>query len=216
VPPAEQVTLRDGSQVIIRPLTPEDAPLLLAAFARMSAESRYKRFLGPKPRLSPEEVRFLTDVDHRDHEALGALEVGSGEGVGVARYVRLAEQREVAEAAVAVVDDWQGRGVGGALLERLCEAASANGIRRFTATLFASNRAMLHLFEEQGEIRVRREADSTIEVDVELPLESREAIRAALRQAAAGVIAAWLDLGAATLGARLTRRSRPPGGEGPE
>jgi len=203
----ERLTLKDGSEVLIRPLEAADAPLLVAGFARLSDDSRYKRFLGPKPRLSPAEVTFLTDVDHYDHEALGALDLATGEGVGVARYVRLREEPEVAEAAVAVVDAWQRRGVGHALLDRLCERATQNGVRRFTATLFASNRAMLALFAEQGDVKIRR-TGSTLEVDVELPVERPEAMREAMRQAAAGAMAAWLDLGAAAITGGLARRPR--------
>jgi len=203
----ERLTLKDGSVVLIRPLEASDAPLLVAGFARLSDGSRYKRFLGPKPRLSPAEVAFLTDIDHCDHEAIGALHVESGEGVGVARYIRLTDEPEVAEAAIAVVDAWQGRGLGHALLDRLCERATANGVRRFTATLFASNRAMLALFEDQGDLRLRR-TGSTVEVDVELPLERPEAMREAMRRAAAGVLAAWLDLGAAAITGGLARRPR--------
>jgi GNAT superfamily N-acetyltransferase len=204
----ELVTLKDGTEVLVRPLEPADGPLLRSAFAQLSAESRYKRFLGPKPRLSEAEIEFFTDVDHVDHEAIGALDPATQAGIGVARYVRLREDAEAAEAAVVVVDAWQRRGLGRILLERLCERAAENGVRRFVATLFTSNRAMLHLFDELGHTVTHRDSSGTLEIEVELPVDQPETMRVALRQAAAGVVAAWLDLGAAAVTGGLARRPR--------
>jgi hypothetical protein len=82
-----RVRLRDGSAVLIRPVRSSDAPLLAAGFARLSARSRWMRFLTVKNKLSPAELRYLTDIDHHDHEALGA-QSRDGRGVGVARYIR--------------------------------------------------------------------------------------------------------------------------------
>ena len=65
--------LRDGSTVLIRQVRGTDAPLLADGFARLSARSRQMRFLGPKKMLSAAELRYLTEVDHHDHEAIGAL-----------------------------------------------------------------------------------------------------------------------------------------------
>ena len=80
--------LRDGSAVLIRQVRSTDAPLLADGFDRLSAASRQMRFLGVKKQLSAAELRYLTDVDHHDHEALGALDLADGHGVGIARYVR--------------------------------------------------------------------------------------------------------------------------------
>ena len=79
------VRLRDGSAVLIRPVRPADAGLLEDGFAGLSDRSRRLRFLGPKASLSAAELRYFTDVDHRDHEALGALDHVRGGGVGIAR-----------------------------------------------------------------------------------------------------------------------------------
>src|SRR5688500_17289907 len=68
VPRGERVKLKDGSEVIIRPVVPDAKPLLLEAFQRFSSQSRYQRFLGTKTRLSPDELAFLTEIDHADHE----------------------------------------------------------------------------------------------------------------------------------------------------
>jgi len=92
-----QVRLRDGSAVLIRPVRPADDGLLADGFARLSDRSRRMRFLGPKEALSAAELRYFTDVDHRDHEALGALDHARGGGVGIARYLRDRDDPRTAE-----------------------------------------------------------------------------------------------------------------------
>jgi GNAT superfamily N-acetyltransferase len=179
----ELAELRDGSRVRVRPIRPEDKPHLLEAFDRLGKGSRYRRFLAHKKELSVDELASLTEVDHHDHEALAALDPETGEGLGVARYVRLPDRPNVAEAAVTVVDDWQGRGVGGLLLRRLAERAREEGIREFDASLLTDNRAMLTLFRRLGALRVVR-AGPVQEIQVALPLGEPcvdEALRAAAR-----------------------------------
>jgi GNAT superfamily N-acetyltransferase len=129
VSPTEELSLRgapaelgDGTRVRIRPGRRSDGDLLLRGFERLSAESRYRRFLSPMPKLTEMTLRSLTDIDHRDHEAVLALDE-SGEGIGVARYVRDAGRPQAAEVAVTVVDGWQGRGLGTLLLEAICVRA---------------------------------------------------------------------------------------------
>jgi RimJ/RimL family protein N-acetyltransferase len=142
------VVLRDGSTVLIRQVQSADAPLLADGFARLSARSRQQRFLTPKEELSPAELRYFTDVDHHDHEALGALNDADGRGVGIARYVRDADDSQAAEIAVTIIDDWQGRGLGTELVAQLSERARSEGIRRFTALVAADNLAMAGLLRK--------------------------------------------------------------------
>jgi RimJ/RimL family protein N-acetyltransferase len=126
--------LRDGSQVLIRQIQRADAALLAGGFARLSARSRQMRFLTPKKELSPAELRYFTDVDHHhDHEAPGALNHADGRGVGIARYIRHAENPQAAEIAVTIVDSRQGRGLGTELPAQLTDRARQEGIHRFTA-----------------------------------------------------------------------------------
>jgi GNAT superfamily N-acetyltransferase len=181
----EFVVLRDGAEVLIRAVRPEDKPLFVAGWSHLSDESVYRRFLAPRPGLSVDELAFFTEIDHVDHEAIGAMDPASGEGVGVARYVREHARPHVAEAAVTVVDAWQHRGLGSKLLRRLCERAGENRIRVFTASLLASNDAMLTLFNRLGEITVTRREGPTLEIDVELPVEL-PTLEHTLREAAAG------------------------------
>ena len=135
--------------MLVRPVAAADKPLFVAGFARLSEESRYRRFLAAKKSLSNDELAFFTELDHHGHEALGAVDPRSGEGLGVARYLRDPARDEVAEAAVAVIDDWQGRGLGRALLERLAIRAHDEGIRHFSASLLVEPR-MLAMFKRRG------------------------------------------------------------------
>jgi RimJ/RimL family protein N-acetyltransferase len=151
----KRTVLRDGSDVLIRPVQSADAPLVADGFARLSARSRQLRFLTPKKELSPAELRYFTDVDHHDHEAVGAL--ADGRGVGIARYIRDAHDPQAAEIAVTIVDDWQGRGLGTELVAQLSERARCAGIRRFTALVAAENPAMAGLLRSVRADLVRRE-----------------------------------------------------------
>jgi len=167
-----RVVLRDGSKVVIRQVHRSDAPLLADGFARLSPESRRLRFLRRKDELSAAELRYFTDVDHHDHEALGALDHAAGRGVGVARYVRDADDPHAAEIALTVVDDWQGRGLGTELLAQLSGRARAAGIRRFTALVSADNAAMIALLRRLCADPVHRE-HGTVEWEITLvPSES--------------------------------------------
>jgi GNAT superfamily N-acetyltransferase len=142
---------------------------LLRGFQRLSDESRYQRFLSPMPELSESMVRYLTDVDHHDHEAMVALDAATGEGVGVARYVRHQDDRSRAEAAVTVIDDWQGRGVGTLLLELLAERARREGIDTFTALMLATNADMMELLESLGPVHVVDREAGTVQVEAPVP-----------------------------------------------
>jgi GNAT superfamily N-acetyltransferase len=180
--------LRDGSEVRIRELTPQDAPVLAEAFERLSTESRDLRFLGAKPRLSTHDLEYLTDVDGHLHEALGAVDAATDRGVGVARFVRLDPEAPVAEVAVTVIDSWQRRGLGTLLLERLSERARAEGIERYTALVSGENRAVVGLLDSIGaRVLTANAAAGTVEYEVELPAVGLgHSLRAALRAAASG------------------------------
>lgn len=183
----ERVRLRDGAEVIVRPIRPEDRDLFVEGFERLGEESRYRRFMSYKKKLSDRELDFFTRLDHRRHEAIGAIDPATGEGIGVARMHVSEDDPTVAEAAVTVVDDWQGRGVGSLLLDRLTQRARELGVHRFVATLLTTNKAMLNLFEHLGCTRAHRDSLDVMSIDVELPVaESGEAMGAALKSVAEG------------------------------
>jgi len=157
-----------GPPLQIRPITPADKAALAAGVEHSSDESVYARFLSPHPRLTSAELRYFTEVDHRDHEALMAVDPASGNGVGVARYVRDRERGDSAEIAVFVLDAWQGRGVGRVLLHRLADRARAEGIHRFTALMLNGNRRMRRLLGDLGDPVVLDNAAGTVELAVDL------------------------------------------------
>jgi GNAT superfamily N-acetyltransferase len=160
------VALRDGSHVRIRQARPGERELLLRGFQRLSPESRYRRFLTPMPRLSDSTVRHLTDIDHRDHEAVIALDESGTEALGIARYVRDAERRDAAEVAVTVVDEWQGRGLGTLLLDALVALAREDGIHTFTAWMLESNAEMMDLFQHLGPVRIVERDAGVVQIEV--------------------------------------------------
>ena len=132
--------LEDGARVLVRPIEPGDKERLVNGLRQLSEKSIRKRFLAAKPRFSTSELRYLTEVDGVAHIALVAvLDANPDVLVAVARSVRLQERPDTAEMAIVVGDPWQGRGMGRALALALADAATATGIRRFTATMLADN-----------------------------------------------------------------------------
>jgi nucleotide-binding universal stress UspA family protein/GNAT superfamily N-acetyltransferase len=198
------ITLRDGSRIVIRPIEPGDREGLREGFERLSPESRYRRFFSPVPRLSERHLDYLTQVDHHDHEALVAVEADGDAGVGVARYVRTAPDE--AEPAMAVTDDWQGRGVGGRLLDELANRAREEGIARFRAPVLAGNREALGLLRRLGQTRESR-IGSEVELEIELapPEVARRSLLRWLRAAADGTVSPGL-----TVLQRLAAEARRP------
>lgn len=142
----------DGTLVEIRPIRPDDRELLERGFARLSHESRYRRFLAPRSQLTPAELSYLTQVDGKNHVAVGAvIRQGSlEEGLGIARFVRV--EADIAEVAIAVIDEYQGRGIGRRLFQCLTAAALDQGVRTFRCDVLASNTAMLRLLERVGTV----------------------------------------------------------------
>ena len=152
----------------IRPIQPADKASLADAVEQSSNEAIYRRFLSPHGRLTATELRYLTEVDHRDHEALMAVDRATGRGVGVARYVRDRERPDCAEIAVSVLETWQGRGVGKALLLQLASRAREEGISCFTALMLANNTPMRRLFAVLGPPRVVSTEAGAVELAVDL------------------------------------------------
>jgi len=210
------VTLRDGARVRLRPLAPEDKPVLAASFERLSEESRYRRFLTTKSKLSAAELTYLIDgVDHHDHEAIGAFDPATGAMLGIARYVRSKEDPAAAEVAVTVADDWQRRGLGRALLDRLTYRARSEGIRRFSALVLSENRPALGLLAELGDAD-RRSSAGEVQLLIELPPQRGMGAQLgrALRAAGAGTLTPARSLAqrvAAGAGSSLAAPARSAG-----
>lgn len=183
-----EVTLADGSSITLREVRVDDKAAIAAGFEALSPESRYRRFFSAMNRLSSADLRYLTEVDHDDHEAVLAFDPAGGP-VGVARYVR-SETRTEAEVAVAVVDAWQGRGAATALLERLIERARENGIERFVASVLQENEEALELFRSVApdDPEPRRVVPGQVELVINLPRDGVHGslLGRALRSAASG------------------------------
>jgi GNAT superfamily N-acetyltransferase len=133
--------LPDGAPILIRPIRADDKRFLEDGLRHLSDESVHRRFLSPKRTFSRAELRYLTEVDGRDHVALVAEYPGEPvrRVIAVGRFIRLPHDRTTAEAAITVADDWQGRGVGSLFAEKLARAARQRGITRFTATMSSDN-----------------------------------------------------------------------------
>lgn len=188
VHPAERFTTRDGSELLVRPIAPDDRAAFLQAFEHLSDETRYRRFLAPIKRLKSRELDYFTEVDHRDHEALIALTL-AGEIIGVARYVRLEGHGDTAEVAVTVADAWQGRGVGTALLDRLAKRARCAGIETFRGICLAGNTDMRQLLKKLGPgARTSSPEGGLVEIEAKLrsPGDLDGPLAHALRAAARG------------------------------
>ncbi len=140
--------LRDGSTVELRELVPADRALVQEAFARLSAQSRYMRFLSPMPALSSRTLDALMDVDQDRHVALIALQ--RGEPVGVVRYVRDSGDPRVADLAVTVIDARQGRGLGRVLVMALRRCAAERGVRELHLDIHPENGRMAALARSLG------------------------------------------------------------------
>jgi RimJ/RimL family protein N-acetyltransferase len=167
----EPITLRDGAAARLRPIRPADRTMLLEGFARLSTESRYRRFLGAT-QLTDQMARYLTEVDGRDHVAFVVVEdspdVKEERGLGVGRFIRLPNEPTVAECALTVVDDHQQRGIGTALARALCDAALDRGVHSFRAEVLATNKPMLDLLAMVG-ARLTARAGDTLVYDIPLP-----------------------------------------------
>jgi RimJ/RimL family protein N-acetyltransferase len=184
------VTLRSGDVVCIRQVRPDDGPALVRAYANLGEQSRYRRFFTVMPELSEATLKAAVEVDHVDHEALVAVPLLSTEIVGECRFIRLPDQPDTAEVGVTVVDAWQGRGLGSALLARLSERALAAGIDYFTAEVLAENRTVLGLLPRLGQVETESRGPMvTARVELtEPPRQSGPDVLDLLRAAARGDI----------------------------
>jgi RimJ/RimL family protein N-acetyltransferase len=145
--------LPDGAPVLIRPIRADDKRMLTDGLRRLSDDSVQRRFLTPKRSFSRAELRYLTEVDGRDHVALVAEYPAEPVRrlIAVARFVRLVDDPEAAEVAITVADNWQRRGLGSLLSAQLAAEARRLGIRRFTATMASDNVAAHRLMSRLTE-----------------------------------------------------------------
>jgi len=193
---SERHVLSDGTAVTLRLVQPSDRTEIARQFLRMSPDARYRRFISGIRELSPEMLDYLTVVDGHHHFAVLAftesLDLKVEEGVGVARFCRLEGEADVAEAAVTVVDDYQGRGIGRLLLQRLVMAAEERGVRKFRGEVLLSNEPMRHLLEGAG-AKGYDGGDGTLIFDAPLDTTIEGSLPRRILSAAATSMVTWLS-----------------------
>jgi CRP-like cAMP-binding protein len=198
-----EITLADGTRLWIRPVLPSDRGKLADTQPGFSRESHYRRFFSAPP-LTDKVIEYLIDVDYVDHFAWAVLAAADPRepGVASARYIRERDARDTAEVAFAVVDDYQGRGLGTLLLGALAVAARENGVRRFRARLLSDNAAMRAVLRRAG-ARMDFAEPGVLETVLDVPafgeglpdLATANALRDTTRDV---VVAADLALGTTT------------------
>ena len=165
------IELGDGMKLHLRPIVAEDEPLLHEAVASMSERTVYFRFFSPIKRMSDAMAHRLAVVDYHDRFALVAAThrpTGKERIVGVARYDR-AHDTDVAEVAVAVIDEFQRHGLGSVLLSELARVARAQGIVTFQLIVLPENREMLGLLRKLGWIHHAKLNGGVYEISFDLP-----------------------------------------------
>jgi RimJ/RimL family protein N-acetyltransferase len=168
-------TLRDGTAILLRQIRPEDRDRLAAGLRELSPTSRYLRFHEELVAFTPEQLTYLTEVDHIDHEAIVAVDLDrpGQPGIGVARFIRDPFERQVAEAAVTVADRYQGQGAATLLLGALAARAREEGITVFRHFVLTRNAAMLEVFDHLGASR-EAEADGLWRIELPLPKRAKD------------------------------------------
>jgi GNAT superfamily N-acetyltransferase len=164
--------LRDGGQIRIRAIRADDKQRLLQHFQTLSPQSVYYRFFGLKRSLNDDDLHRFTELDFVYHVGLAAtLGYGTSESfVGVGRYVR-SEDSSRAEVAFAVLDEYQGHGIGTLLLKHLARIARMGGIKEFVAYVLGRNKQMLEVFANSG-FRVHDSHESgvvRVSLEIEVP-----------------------------------------------
>ncbi len=168
-----RITLRDGRSVTIRAVRPDDAGAMQAAVDRLSAETRYSRFMSPleelPPALAERSARPLMD---RERALVAVWSEGSDERiVGGARYIK-ADDGETCEFAAMLADDWRGAGLASRMMRVLIGDARRCGLKRMEGYVLSQNGSMLNLARRLGfEVGASEEGPSVKLVRLDLGLD---------------------------------------------
>lgn len=174
----DALVLSDGTRLRLRPIGCDDRAGLATLFARLTPESRRRRFLFPKRELTSQELTYFTDIDHVHHEAIAAVDQRDGSIVGVGRYAHNVDRPKVAEVAVGVADELQSMGIGTTLVRCTVQRARANGFALLTATTLCENRPARALLRRLG---FRARASHCGEIEHELDLDTaKDSVEAVL------------------------------------
>ncbi len=174
----EDVQLKDGSRVKLRPIRPDDAPRLQQTFTMLSPQTIYMRFLSAAKGLSDKQARQLAEVDYVNRMALVGTVQEEGEEriISVARYGMLDDPEPgLAEAAIVVRDDYQNRGLGKISMERLVRYGRAHGVKAFMATVHVANVPVMQFIKHSGFPFEKKMLEPGIwEIRINLPEEPPE------------------------------------------
>lgn len=169
----KKIQMKDGIEVLLRPIRPEDEQLEAEMFEHLSKQSIYYRFMGARPKVSHDFLIRFTQIDY-DREMAIIAEVDTPKGkkmAGVARIVCDA-WKETAEFAIVIADPWQGKGLGNQLTDFIIEIARDMGVQKIEALVFGANQVMLGMFEKRGfRIKEREYGEYFLELDLEPVLE---------------------------------------------
>lgn len=161
-----ETKLKDGTPIIIRLIQPDDKEGLKAGFKKLSPHSNYCRFLTPIGNLSKSQLKYLTEVDNKNHFALCIHDLNNN-GIGVARYIKVQDEPDAAEIAITILDEFQNQGLGTKLLELLIESAIENGIRKFIGFVLEENLAMLKILDK-FDAGIKRDRGNVLRIEMKL------------------------------------------------
>ena len=166
-----KTTLKNGIMVFIRFLRQSDKVYIEKGYKELSFKSQYFRFISPPRNLSDKYLKYLTEIDNKNHVAMIAFAIleNSKRAIGVARYIRLINDPVSAEYAITVADPFQNQGLGTILFNLLIEHAKRNNISNLIGYILSENYAMLKIVKHHN-INIQREESSLLRVD--LPLKN--------------------------------------------
>lgn len=161
--------IKDGREILLRPIMPEDEPLMIKMLEKASSQSLYLRFFGHVPKVTHKWLTRFTHIDYDREIAIVAQiesEKGDKELMGVVRIIEDA-WGESAEYAILVADKWQGQGLGNILTDYILEIAKERGIKMIIASVLPTNTGMIRIFEKRG-FRIDRSSLEAYEVSLDL------------------------------------------------
>jgi len=169
-----KTSLKNGTSVVFRLIKLLDKEWLRTGYSALSFRSQFYRFISPPRQLSEKDLKYLTEVDNKNHVAVVAfaLKDSHKSAVGVARYVKLADCPDSAEFAITVADAYQGMGVGTVFFRLLAEHALGNSVRNLIGYVLGENLAMLKILEHYNLSMVREEG-STLKITIPLDKQAR-------------------------------------------
>ncbi len=144
--------LNNGTDVIVRTIDACDKECISKGFDLLSSHSRYLRFCTSINKLSDTQLEYLTDVDNENHVLITITKIAEGVrlGLGLGRYIKLITNKEVAEFAITVADEYQNQGVGSLLIELLIKHAKSNNIKILRGYVLESNILMQKLLQKNN------------------------------------------------------------------